>query len=359
MSTRYHGRLLLGWVLFAAAAASSSAADTFVVTTQGNTFVPANLTIAAGDSVTFTNGGGYHNVVAPGFRCANGCDGQGGDGDPSNTAWSFTVTFDDIGTVNYICELHVGLGMVGSIVVEPASGGGSPGTLALSMVASTVSEGGGSVVLPVTRSGGSDGQVTVDYATVPGTAQAGLDFMAVNGTLTWEDGDDDPIHLEIPILDDGETEVAEVFELALSNPGGGAVLGTYDRSLITIEDDDTGPPSCVEDDFTLCLNEGRFKVQIAWRDFAGGVGPGMAVPSTPDTGFFWFFEEDNLEVIIKVLDACDSEFNSYWVFFAVASNVEYVITVTDTEAGISKSYPNNLGEFAPATGDTSAFFTCP
>jgi hypothetical protein len=34
------------------------------------------------------------------FRCANGCDGQGGNGDPSATSWTFTLTPDTPRTVN-------------------------------------------------------------------------------------------------------------------------------------------------------------------------------------------------------------------------------------------------------------------
>src|SRR5512142_354402 len=70
-------------------------------------YAPAQLTINAGDSVTFTNRGGLHNVVADdgSFRCAQGCDASGGNGDPSAAAWSATVTFPNPGTVGYHCEV--------------------------------------------------------------------------------------------------------------------------------------------------------------------------------------------------------------------------------------------------------------
>jgi len=83
-------------------------------------FSPANLTIATGDTVTFVNAGGQHNVDADNgsFRCARGCDGQGGNGDPSDDYWSATVTFDTPGTITYHCDIHGHLGMVGSITVQ-------------------------------------------------------------------------------------------------------------------------------------------------------------------------------------------------------------------------------------------------
>jgi len=87
-------------------------------------FSPTPLTITAGDSVTFQNlGGAAHNVHAAdnSFRCANGCDGQGGNGNLSSANWSFTLTFNTPGTINYYCDNHVSMGMTGSIVVNAAA----------------------------------------------------------------------------------------------------------------------------------------------------------------------------------------------------------------------------------------------
>ncbi len=115
--------------------------------------------------------------------------------------------------------------------------------------------------------------------------------------------------------------------------------------------------NCTADGQTLCLNNGRFQVKADWRDFSSGTGVGMAVPLTSDTGYFWFFSSDNVEVGIKVLDACDFS-GSYWVFAAGLTNVETTLTVTDTESGAVKIYMNPLGTpFAPIQ-DTAAFETC-
>src|SRR5678815_1365636 len=73
-------------------------------------FSPQFLTIQAGDSVTFLNLGGNHNVVADdgSFRCAHGCDGdgQGGSGNATDSFWFATVAFPNAGTVGYFCEPH-------------------------------------------------------------------------------------------------------------------------------------------------------------------------------------------------------------------------------------------------------------
>jgi plastocyanin len=89
-----------------------------------NSFVPQSLTINVGDTVTFVNKGGQHNVVADdnSFRCAMGCDGDGhgGSGTPSSAPWTATVTFSTVGDVGYYCEIHgqPGAGMFGTIHVN-------------------------------------------------------------------------------------------------------------------------------------------------------------------------------------------------------------------------------------------------
>lgn len=102
-----------------------TSSDPYGVSTGVLMFDPPNLTINAGDTVTFTNAGGFHNVAANdgSFRCANGCanDGHGGTGDPSDDAWSSTVTFNTAGTFAYHCDVHVNMGMTGSIVVQGAA----------------------------------------------------------------------------------------------------------------------------------------------------------------------------------------------------------------------------------------------
>lgn len=86
-------------------------------------FSPSQLTISVGDSVTFTNAGGAHNVHADddSFRCAQGCDGQGGNGDPSTEAWTTSITFNHAGTFAYHCDNHASYGMTGTIIVQDAT----------------------------------------------------------------------------------------------------------------------------------------------------------------------------------------------------------------------------------------------
>jgi hypothetical protein len=115
--------------------------------------------------------------------------------------------------------------------------------------------------------------------------------------------------------------------------------------------------ACVPDATTLCLNAGRFQVRVAWTTSAGQAGAGQAVPITSDTGYFWFFSSNNVEMLIKVVAGCAFN-NSYWVFAGGLTNVKADITVTDTFTGAVKKYSNPQGTAFQPIQDTSAF-ACP
>ena len=120
------------------------------------------------------------------------------------------------------------------------------------------------------------------------------------------------------------------------------------------------PGPCTANATTLCLNNGRFRVQATYTTPTGQTGPGMAVTQTSDTGLFWFFSANNIEVIIKVVNACTFTGGPrYWGFAAGLTNVQVVLTVTDTQTGKVRTYRNPQNTpFAPIQ-DTDAFATCP
>jgi photosystem II stability/assembly factor-like uncharacterized protein len=114
------------------------------------------------------------------------------------------------------------------------------------------------------------------------------------------------------------------------------------------------PQPCVAGPEALCLNGGRFRVETVWRATApGSGGVGQASPISDDTGDFWFFDAANLELVVKVLDGGPVN-GDFWVFFGALSNVEYIVTVTDTETGVIQSYFNVQGTLA-SVADTAAF----
>ena len=112
--------------------------------------------------------------------------------------------------------------------------------------------------------------------------------------------------------------------------------------------------SCLASVDRLCLLGGRFEVQLRFADPRDGAqGIGTAVPSTNRTGLFWFWNPDNIELIVKVLDGRGSN-GHFWVFFGGLSNVEFWIDITDTRTGAVRIYHNPPGQIT-GRADTMAF----
>ncbi|MEO8277535.1 MAG: hypothetical protein ABI639_15080 [Thermoanaerobaculia bacterium] len=103
----------------------------------------------------------------------------------------------------------------------------------------------------------------------------------------------------------------------------------------------------------LCIKNNRFRVESRWRDFAGHSGIGHAEPQSEDSGAFWFFSPENLELFVKEVDG--RAFNdSFWTFYGALSNVEFTVLVKDMETGAQHGYFNRSGNFA-SQGDIESF----
>ena len=119
-------------------------------------------------------------------------------------------------------------------------------------------------------------------------------------------------------------------------------------------------PHCVADPHTLCLNQQRFAVSAAFQLTPSGPSTEAgAVTLTDQTGYFWFFDPSNVEIIVKILNACGPPFDSYWFFASGLTNVGVTISVKDLATDTVQTYSNDIGTpFAPIQ-DTAAFHTCP
>ena len=113
---------------------------------------------------------------------------------------------------------------------------------------------------------------------------------------------------------------------------------------------------CVPDDTTLCLNDGRFAVTARFRTTTSPETDANAVGLTGDSGYFWFFNPANIEVVIKVLRGCSIN-NHYWVFATGLTNVEVTLIVADQDQQL-KTYVNPINVPFEPIQDTSAF-DCP
>lgn len=107
----------------------------------------------------------------------------------------------------------------------------------------------------------------------------------------------------------------------------------------------------------LFLGGGRFRVSATFKTAAGpGVGQGVALSA--DSGTFWFFSPENVELVVKVVDACAPPFERFWFFAAGLTNVAVEIAVEDVFAGETRRYNNAAGSAFQPIQDTAGFATC-
>ena len=120
-------------------------------------------------------------------------------------------------------------------LVKVQGGADVLGAAALQVADAEAAEADLSAAFAVTLDGPADGPVTVDYATADGTAQAGADYTATLGTLTFTPGQT-ALTVAVPVHDDGINEGAETFTLTLSNAAG-AVLADAEATGTIVNDD--------------------------------------------------------------------------------------------------------------------------
>ncbi len=159
---------------------------------------------------------------------------------------------------------------------------------------------------------------------------------------------------EPPLAPDGEATFAgmgcePVDQRGAPRPGQGSQrcdAGAFER---------TG--ACVASGSALCLGGGRFRITAASKLPQEAPHPAGTRRLTGDSGSFWFFAPGNVELTVKVLDACAFA-GRYWVFLSGLTDVEFTVTVEDAGSGQTRVYTHARGTpFAPIL-DTDAFATC-
>jgi hypothetical protein len=208
--------------------------------------------------------------------------------------------------------------------------------------------------------------------------------------LGWQDNANDESQFEVQMREVGgsfasigtvpansEGAIAEfltpdtpyTFRVRALNAGGASPFSNQASATTDAEPEpEPLPTECVPSDSVLCFNNGRFHVEVTWKDFQDNqgdarvvgipVGGDQVAALSDDSGLLYFFDNDNWELLIKVLNGCAIN-DRYWVFAAAATNVEYQIRVVDTDRGLLREYANPLGNRAQAFTDTAAFDTCP
>lgn len=154
-----------------------------------------------------------------------------------NTPTSTTSTLYSINVGTGAATAPVAIGAGNNLAGLAIANGGDT---QFSVASAVISEKDGNLSVTVERDGGDGRAVTVDYATADGTATAGTDYTATSGTLAFAQGQGAKT-FTVPITDDAAVEAVEAFTVKLSNPAGGAVLGTKDTQTVSLVSDEVAP----------------------------------------------------------------------------------------------------------------------
>jgi hypothetical protein len=128
------------------------------------------------------------------------------------------------------------------------------------------------------------------------------------------------------------------------------------------------PPNtmpCVRTAHTACLLDDRFEVKVSMKDFddppstyAGVIQHYQGASSETETSVtFYAFNDGNVEIVVKMLDAC-ARSQSFWLFAAGLTNVQTTITVRDSHTGLTRTIVNPRGQLFVPVANTQAFPTC-
>ena len=184
----------------------------------------------------------------------------------------------------------------------------------------------------------------------------GVDSLPLMENGDWVEGRQVVLHAWDAGTDSGTTYTSAnqdtrpaqpIARLVNSTVGNGTAVGTLTFTRL-----DSTPPE------PLALGEGRFEIDVSWQTPTGTQGFGKGIELTRDTGYFWFFSQENVELVIKLLDACNG-FDHFWVFLGGLTSVQARITVRDTASGQTRVYTNPLNTPFQPIQDTRAFATCP
>jgi hypothetical protein len=173
--------------------------------------------------------------------------------------WSQSIDGYDSTGINYQIETVVNLNSIVDFALDPRESNDyydttiftaqikgiesdSPGILSFSSSQFSVNEDGTPITQVIlTRTEGTTGEVSVTLNLIDGTATADSDYDGTPITVTFADGETTKT-VDIPIVDDTLYEGDEILNLTLSDPTGGATLGTQQTATLNIIDNETPPP---------------------------------------------------------------------------------------------------------------------
>jgi Calx-beta domain len=205
-------------------------------------------------TVSVSRTGGSSGAVGVSYATANGTAVSGTDytnksgtlqwasGDATAKTISIPISNATAFSGNKSFKIALSAATGGAAVGSPSSAtvsitgdaAAAAGSLQLSAAGYSIAESGGSLSVTVNRTGGSNGAISVAYATANGTATAGTDYTSASGTLNWASGDAASKMISIPVSNATPYSGSKTLTVALSSPAGGATLSTPNSATVTI-----------------------------------------------------------------------------------------------------------------------------
>lgn len=179
---------------------------------------------------------------------------QWADGETSVRTITIPVTNDAVVETDETFSLSIGPASGGASIGSPSvatiriidNDSPSPSVISIVESALTVNESSGFARITLRRSGGASGSVSATVKSFSGSALADADFLPVDQTITWPDGDAGDKTLFVTILNDSSVEPQESFVVALNSVTGGASIAQSSKEVeIRILDDDTASAGTV------------------------------------------------------------------------------------------------------------------
>ncbi|MDR3456204.1 MAG: Calx-beta domain-containing protein [Verrucomicrobiae bacterium] len=249
----------------------------------------------------------------------------------------------------------------------------APGQLSFASTNFTTNANAGIATLTVVRSSGTSGSVSVDYATVPGTAVPNINYTAVSGTVTFNDGQTNAT-LAVPVLNNNLAIAPVYLTVVLSNPTGGATLTSPTNATLTIINTNVVIAFTVATN-TFSETAGVVPVSVTRYNNASGISKvdyttrdvtALSNVNYTATGGTLTFNPGEVSKIIPVLLLHDTNYTGTVAFNMAlvnpALNVQtgtpnpMVIQITDAEAGIS--FTNSALTVAKNAGSLTVTVVC-
>ncbi|XP_013171102.1 PREDICTED: sodium/calcium exchanger 3 isoform X2 [Papilio xuthus] len=212
----------------------------------------------------------------------------------------------------------------------------------------TVMENCGSFEVRVIRRGDLSGEVTVEYSTEDGTAEAGSDYIAARGRLAFAHGEAEKKFC-VEVIDDDVFEEDEHFYLRLSSPHGAALASPSTATVVILDDDHSGVFAFPQRDFELTESVGTFELRVVRTAGARGQvkvpywtedGTAKAGAQYEEVQGFVVFENNETEKFIPLHIIEEDSYEKDVLFYVNLGepelvDAEHLVALPDQEAAVA------------------------